>query len=33
MGYFNPNISWSELNRRLSGGADPDEFIAPPRAG
>jgi len=27
MGYFNPNISWSELERRLSGGATPDEIL------
>src|SRR5215467_11330442 len=27
MGYFNPNISWSELERRLSGGATPEEIL------
>jgi error-prone DNA polymerase len=27
MSYFNPNISWSELERRLSGGVNPDEVV------
>jgi error-prone DNA polymerase len=27
MGYFNPNISWSELERRLSGGATPEDIL------
>jgi error-prone DNA polymerase len=27
MGYFNPNISWSELERRLSGGATPADIL------
>src|SRR5690349_21412365 len=29
MGYFNPNISWSELERRLSGGVTPDDILGP----
>jgi error-prone DNA polymerase len=29
MGYFNPDIPWSELNRRLSGEARPEEFAIP----
>ena len=27
MGYFNPNISWSDLQRRLTGDATPDEVM------
>src|SRR5215475_9532650 len=29
MSYFNPRISWSELERRLSGGATPEEILGP----
>ena len=27
MGYFNPSISWGELERRLSGGAKPEDIL------
>jgi error-prone DNA polymerase len=29
MGYYNPNISWSELERRLSGTVTPEEILGP----